>query len=272
MDDATQRLPHGTCVDVASPRGEATRGARHLLASRLKAGLSNLATAVGKHGPVYVARQLTLWVTFPLWSKRPHVIGRARSFTFRGRTMRYFYHRYNLTWSNERSVEIPIVLHEIERLEPTRMLEIGNVLAHYGRSGHDVIDKYEVAPGVRNEDVVDFASQVSYDLIVCVSTLEHVGWDEPTRDAGKIPRAIAHLAKCLAPGGRILVTLPLGYNHDLDRLLETGAIAFEEVSYLKRGGNAWIEASWEDVRRFTFDKAPRTTKALVVGTLSRDDA
>ncbi len=186
--------------------------------------------------------------------------------------MRYFYHRYNLTWSNERSVEIPIVLHEIERLEPTRMLEIGNVLAHYGRRGHDVIDKYEVAPSVRNEDVVDFASQGSYDLIVCVSTLEHVGWDEPTRDAGKIPRAIAHLAKCLAPGGRILVTLPIGYNHDLDRLLETGAIAFEEVSYLERNGNAWIEASWEDVRGFAFDRAPRTTKALVVGTLSRDDA
>jgi hypothetical protein len=38
-----------------------------------------------------------------------------------------------------------------------------------------VLDKYEQAPGVINEDVVSFSPPQKYDLIVSVSTLEHVG-------------------------------------------------------------------------------------------------
>ena len=43
---------------------------------------------------------------------------------------------------------------------------------------HDVLDKYEKGNNVINDDVVSFSTEVKYDLIVSVSTLEHVGWDE----------------------------------------------------------------------------------------------
>jgi len=90
-----------------------------------------------------------------------------------------------------------------------RILEVGNVLAHYYPHQHDVLDKYEQAPGVMNGDVVDFRPGKLYDLIVSISTLEHVGWDEEPRDPLKFLRGVEHLTTLLAPGGRMLVTLPI---------------------------------------------------------------
>jgi len=51
------------------------------------------------------------------------------------------------------------------------------VLSHYFAVKHDIVDKYEIAPSVVNEDLVNFKPGKKYDLIVSISTLEHVGWD-----------------------------------------------------------------------------------------------
>jgi hypothetical protein len=66
----------------------------------------------------------------------------------------------------------------VKRYKERNILEIGNVLSHYFPVNHDIVDKYEKADGVINQDVVHFYSPKKYDLIVSVSTLEHVGWDE----------------------------------------------------------------------------------------------
>ena len=44
------------------------------------------------------------------------------------------------------------------------LLEIGNVLSHYFKWDHDVVDKYEKVEGVINEDVVDFRPSKKYDI------------------------------------------------------------------------------------------------------------
>jgi len=56
--------------------------------------------------------------------------------------------------------------------------------------------------------------------IVSISTIEHMGWDETPRDPKKIPLALENLIECLVPGGEIVVTLPIGYNTYLDKLLK----------------------------------------------------
>jgi len=148
------------------------------------------------------------------------------TFTLQGQTYRYFYHPYNTTWKNERAVEIPIILEKIQfyHYQGGRILEVGNVLSHYVHFQHDIVDKYDKTTGVINQDVVDFqplSENDKYDLIVSISTIEHVGWDETPRDPKKIPLALENLAtKCLAPGGEIVVTLPIGYNAYLDKLLK----------------------------------------------------
>ena len=132
-------------------------------------------------------------------------------------------------------------LAELATADPARTLEIGNVLPHFARIGHTVVDKYEKAPGVLNEDVVSFSGG-PYDLIVSVSTLEHVGYDEEPREPDKAARAIRHLLGLLAPGGTMLATIPIGHNRVLDDALMSGELG-GTVSYLRR--MKWLK--WEQV-------------------------
>lgn len=103
---------------------------------------------------------------------------RAKTFQFDGREYEYLYHPYNKTWENERGVEIPIFRELLLNHKGKRVLEVGNVLSHYFPIHHEVVKQYEVGSSVINEDIVEFVPQDKYDLILSISTLEHVGWDE----------------------------------------------------------------------------------------------
>lgn len=172
-----------------------------------------------------------------------------RSFMLSGETYHYFAGSYNSAWHNERTVEVAIALRYLHRHQGGRVLEIGNVLAHYVPVCHDVVDKYERHAGVRNVDVLEFSTDDGYDLIVSVSTLEHVGWDEEVDESDKPIRAVAHLVSLLRPGGTLLVTLPLGYNPHVDDALRRRAFDFEDVTFLKRisRDNRWRETAHTDL-------------------------
>jgi hypothetical protein len=127
---------------------------------------------------------------------------------------------------------------------------------------------------------VDFQPGKLYDLIVSISTLEHVGWDEEPRDPPKFLRGVEHLTTLLAPGGKMLVTLPIDYNMALDGFLKEGRVPFTSIAYLKRisDDNQWREASWGEVQDDKYIHARRnaigmgvspTATGLVVGVVQR---
>lgn len=122
-----------------------------------------------------------------------------RGFVFQGKKYKYFYHRYNRTWTNERAVEIPIIREIWKENKGKEVLEIGNVLSHYFSVNHDIVDKYEKAKSIINEDVVNLKPSKKYDLIISISTLEHVGFDEEPKEPEKILRAIENLKNLLSP-------------------------------------------------------------------------
>jgi hypothetical protein len=130
----------------------------------------------------------------------------------------------------ERAIELPIAHWFVGTVGAGPVLEIGNVLNHAFPFPHEVVDKYEVSEGVRNVDVVEYQPVRPFPAVLSVSTLEHVGFDETPRSPGKFTEAVQHLYhRCLAPGGRMLVTVPLGYNPEVDsrlfaRLPELGRI------------------------------------------------
>ncbi len=173
-----------------------------------------------------------------------------KTFKFQGDSYRYFYHWYNTTWKNERTVEIPIIRKFVIENQNDDILEVGNVLSHYININHDVLDKYEKAKGVINEDVVDFQPGKKYSLIISISTLEHVGWDETPFDPQKIFSALKNLKNSLAPGGKLVATIPIGQNPILDNFIETGRIKFNDKYFLKRisKDNRWIELNSEFYR------------------------
>jgi SAM-dependent methyltransferase len=186
---------------------------------------------------------------------------RQWQFTFNGRKYLYFYHPCNETWRNERAVELPIILEEVEKHNAERILEVGNVLSYYYPFHHTVIDKHEKGDEVINLDVIDFHTTVKYDLILSISTIEHIGYDEDISIGKKTPqkqqdplkplRVIQHLKNLLAQDGKLLVTIPLGWNPTLDKLLRDDYKSiFTGSAFLKRisKNNEWVQVEFEETR------------------------
>jgi SAM-dependent methyltransferase len=138
---------------------------------------------------------------------------------------------------DERVVEFPWVLH---RLTPgARVLDAGSTLNH----AH-ILDR--VLPGVRDLTIVTLAPEpinypergISYvyadlrdlpfrdqqfDVVTSISTLEHVGMDNSvyggpaTRDRdpdAELEKAVRELSRLLAPGGKLLISVPVGRSED----------------------------------------------------------
>ncbi|HYS35419.1 MAG TPA: hypothetical protein VEO01_07250 [Pseudonocardiaceae bacterium] len=185
---------------------------------------------------------------------------------FRGDLLPYTFARYNNSFRNERTVEISIAKWFLAK-SSGRLLEVGNVLAHYGHTGHTVLDKYEVIPGVLNDDIADFVPETPFDTVVAISTLEHVGWDETPRTPEKIFRAIDNVKNCVGPGGRVLVTMPIGHNKALDASLRAGEVAFPEESWLVRRNrqNEWAEVERDEALSKEYGSPYNNANGVFVG-------
>jgi SAM-dependent methyltransferase len=200
-----------------------------------------------------------------------------RTFVLNGEAFTYDTSPYNRSWDNERSVEIPI-FRRILATGSGRVLEVGDVLGNYGVIGHDVVDRYEDwRRGERAErhviraDVLDFVPAERYDVIVSISTLEHVGFDGEN-EPRKLLRAVDHLTTaCLAPGGVLAVSLPVGYNPHVATFIETGELRFDETFYLRRiARRHWTQvASWSDIRGLSYNQRVPSAEGLVIGLRRR---
>jgi SAM-dependent methyltransferase len=172
------------------------------------------------------------------WAAR----GAHGTFTLRGERYGYLHRLYKRSWVTERAVEVPVVQRIVDAAEGKRVLEVGHVLGHYRRQRADHV-------------VVDLADLGPFDLVVAISTVEHVGWDEAPRDPARAPAAVNALADLLAPGGRLVLTVPAGYNPALDEALRSGEIALSDSAALRRvdGTQRWEEVAPADVWSAPYD-------------------
>jgi hypothetical protein len=244
--------------------------------------VTSIAARVTRHartrGLVPVVADCASWAA--RWALgRPRTGRPGGTFGHDGTDVPYLRHAYNYTWLNERAVEIPLAAAVLAGAgSPARVLEIGNVLGHYQPVTHTVVDKYEQAPGVHNVDVVDIGADTAlagpYDLVLAISTLEHVGFDEQVQDPEKPARAIAALTSLLAPGGRLWCTFPVGYNPALDEGLRQGRLGFDGLTALRRTGrdNRWEQIPVDEVWGISYDWLLYTAQAIVVAQLVRPAA
>lgn len=197
------------------------------------------------------------------------------TFEFRGRRYPYFHHWHGMTYLIERIVEVPIIQERVQAHQGQRILEIGNCLSFFSPRRHDVIDKYDTQDGVMHVDIVDFEPSAPYDLIVSISTIEHVGWDEPEKDPDKTRVALENMIRCLAPNGEMVVTWALGYNPHIDRLFREGRLRFSETRFMKRVthySNRWQEVGWDDVKDARYGAPFRSGNAILIGIVRLDAA
>ena len=189
-----------------------------------------------------------------------------RHFEFRGGLLPCFYAHYNITWCNERAVEVPLARWYLEQAGGP-VLEVGHVLGHYGDHGHLVVDKFEAAEGVLNEDVTQWQTDRRFDLILSISTFEHIGFDDDVDGASgnKIKAAIAACRALLQPGGRLVFTVPLGYNPDLDQMIEAGQLGYDRGWFLLRSGpREWKEVASNQAMGTRFGQPYPFANALLI--------
>lgn len=135
-------------------------------------------------------------------------------------------------WRTERGIELAIGKRALMGRDASDVLEVGNVLPWAGHDDHLVVDKYEQGPRVVNEDIVNFRSDRKYELIISISTLEHVGWDEEPVDAAKAARALLNMPSMIADGGSMLVTIPVDFHPEFEDFFVSDDAPFDAVELL----------------------------------------
>ncbi len=172
------------------------------------------------------------------------------TFYFKGKPV--YYNRISFNNLGERAVEIPIAFEFLANITTQnsgrdfKIMEVGNVLSHYENSLSEylglrprrIVDKFEIAMGVDNVDLMDLPSEQKYDVIVSISTVEHIGQGaEPSsgsygeklveRDLETPLKAIAKIYDLLELGGQALITVPFG------KLIDAGWFIQFDAKYLE---------------------------------------
>jgi O-antigen chain-terminating methyltransferase len=168
--------------------------------------------------------------------------------------------------ADERAVEIPWVL--ARYAGERRVLDVGTVFAEpaYVAGLHELgipdLVTVDLAAGATVvADVRDLPfDDGRFDLVLCVSTLEHVGRDnavydvDAPRDEEGDEAALRELRRVLAPDGRLLVTVPTGLDEDqgwqvqraplawVERFERAGFLVFEDELYV-RSAEGWRTAT-----------------------------
>ncbi len=194
-----------------------------------------------------------------------------QTFSIAGNEYRYFYHEKNHTWTNERAVEIAVILKFLKDIKGKKILEVGAVMGHYIRPDWEIIDKFEVGPGIQNIDIEDFTTDERYDLIFSISTLEHVGLDDEIPDPYKVVRAHDNIMNLLKSGGIFLLTVPLGYNGFLDQLIYANAFNHGSRYFIRKitRSNRWKEVEKARVINANYGGRYDGAEALYIGIVQR---
>jgi len=197
-------------------------------------------------------------------------IFKNRTFKLNNQTYKYYYAIYNTTFLKERAVEIPIIMKYVKEYEGKRILEIGNVLSHYENFVHEIVDKYEKAEEVNNTDIIEYKPEQKYDLVVSISTFEHIGWDETPKVDDKVLVALNRLKSFMNPGGKAVLTLPLGHNHYFEKILKDKLFNFNESYFLKRisKDNQWVQIEYKDIGDVQYDYPYQNANVLFIGVIN----
>jgi len=195
------------------------------------------------------------------------------TFKFLGKKYKYFYHTYNRTMASERVVEVPIGWGYVKKFKGKQILEVGHVLGHYFPVKHDILDKYENGDGVINEDVIDYSPNKKYDLILSISTMEHVGWTYgEKKESKKFMQGIDNLRKLLKKDGTMIITFAVHYRDDLTKLIRDHKMPFNKEYFMKRTSflGDWVEIDYDEaMKEVKYDSHFANANIVYIGVLDK---
>jgi SAM-dependent methyltransferase len=126
-----------------------------------------------------------------------------------------------------------------------------------------------------------------FDLVLCISTIEHVGRSAAVYGVGDSARdddgdltAAAEIGRMVAPGGRALVSVPFGAEQRFDwmiqydaarleRLVGASGIALAEARYFGYAPDGWREVEPAALAGARYGEGAPAATGLALLTLSR---
>lgn len=201
-----------------------------------------------------------------------YLIKSPKYFCFNGKRIKCVWSWRSRTWNNEREVELALAAEKLKYFKSQRILEVGNVLNHYMQINHNVLDKYEKWDGIINKDIVSFNPCRKYDLIISISTLEHVGLDENPSVPEKIYPSFENMISLLSKKGKLFFTIPWDHNPSLKNLILKNRKKFSLSQFLIRRKNQWENMSFEDFEKSeqSIKQGLREKDVIFVGELSKE--
>lgn len=165
---------------------------------------------------------------------------------------------------NERIVEVPFAMRALARVEPgSRILDFGSsensIALSLAALGYRVtaldLRKYPF----RHPNLEAVASpleeweapEASFDAVLCISTLEHVGlgwYGEQRGDVDADERALRRLGRLMKPGGVLVLTIPYGASE-----------VNETQRRYDKSGLATLLDGWEVLERTVVEKQNELT-------------
>ena len=145
-----------------------------------------------------------------------------------------------------------------------------------------VVDKYEAAYDVINQDIYEYFSDEKFDFIYSISTFEHMDSDggrnpqyEKEKAFGNYSsvayRNIEHVVlNLLADRGRLIITVPIGYlNREIDKSIFDGEHTHLPVSlsisaYKRCGPLEWKLVPLSELRGFKESRTSSRREAICV--------
>ncbi|MDI6785163.1 MAG: hypothetical protein QMD92_00480 [bacterium] len=204
---------------------------------------------------------------------------RKKTFIFQSKKYCYFYNRRNYTFINERAIEIPIFNRIVNKYKIGKILEVGSTLWNYFHQDYHIVDKYDHSTGIINMDILSYKPKFKYDLIISISTLEHVGWNENLYSAKKSKnnndcffKTIKHLESLLSNKGVLIFSVPLGYNPFVDLSLTKNFKYFTELHFMQRSyfKNQWKQVKYKHIKNLKHNHILSYSNAIVVGVINKN--
>ena len=184
------------------------------------------------------------------------------TFRYAGEEVPFFLHPFNCghhpATATERTVELALADRWLDKVGAANVTEVGAVTSYYwpGRV------KRVVDPADPHPLVTEAKSLLDLDLrgtkVLCLSTLEHVGRADYGLPAQPelLHRA---LRKLFDECARFLVTVPTGYNADMDAVSFDGAFPADvTVRYVVRCSNTYFPPYWEETADKSLARRPYT--------------
>ena len=136
-------------------------------------------------------------------------------FQYKNLDFEFYDHSHNTTILNERAIECSLAFDFIEKVKD--FIEIGCVMPHYTDHKQPCYDLTEKHINCINKDASEL--DIKGKNILSISSIEHFGTQDYGMKGIDSKKGIEFLKKILSQCNKYFLTVPIGYNRDIDNFI-----------------------------------------------------